>query len=553
MTILADVGVVAYNGYQFDGASQVRIKCEPVYDDANRTVIYHRYVVTVTSIVADSGGTGLSMLDIRARLTKAGQALTVYNKGFYNLFVNQSSPDGFINDVAFGPKPKLISWEPIGSLYACEIVWECEACIAYCGAPKYHQGLLAFNYELAYALDYRGLTTRRISGYYEIAMTRNGNLIPDTADNYRHLVTPVIPTRFQRTTHTFRLSLDKRRCDFTITDQELPSNNPWPLGVVKVDAKHRVNWTRPKHKLRNTITVDIEMAPDQPMLNAYAIFAAIVKKRLDIARSIYGTCVLLENVSAEEGLFDRNCSFSVQYTILASLKKLLSDTGLWTPLGISSWGEWAYSISGITDNRGYANLRHLAANDTIIDPCGAVLSIPFDASATEETQKPQKVKGLLKNETPPADKSWQEFNSHVYVMRNRATIRHAILQTPEGEDGDYTPQATDGLKYPALGGLADIIQRSGKSRYTAVLCGSARRAGHPIPRPSLSMIGTATATETGGDFITKIEKNLFGVPIYVAKWQINYALSSEPGVVQPMPNFAQEVAADGTASQPDDV
>ena len=554
--IFEDVGTVRYNGYTFDGATHISIKCEPVFDDAQRTVVYHRYLIRVVAIVADADNTELSLADIRYRLTKAGQVLTVQNKGFYHLMVNQNTPNGFVNDVAFGPKPKLVSWEPIGSTLACEVVWECETCIAYCSTPKYHAGVMAMNYELTYALDYRGLTVRTIAGYFEIAMTRNGYAIPDTADSYRNVIGPAIPSRFQRTTQTYKLSLDKRRVDFTIVDTELPSNNPWPLGTVKIEAKHRVGWTRRNgqaHRLRNTITVDVEMGADQPMLNAYAIFAAIVKKRLDVAKGVYGPSVLLEDVSVEESLFDRTCSFSVQYTILKTLRKILTDTGLWQSLGLTTWGMWAYSLQNLTHTRGYARLQHLAGNDAIIDPCGAVFTIPWDASATPPTQQALETKNLLKNETPNADSSWLDYSSHVYVLRDRAVVRHAILQQPDAEDGNFDPQTTDGLRYPALSGLPDIMQRCGKSRYTATLQGAARRVGHPIPRPSLTQIGTATATEIDGDFITRIEKNLFGVPVYVARWNIRYALETEPDLVEPMYHLAQGVQSDGTTEQPDGV
>jgi len=142
-------------------------------DDANRTVVYHRYTVNVKGVIADPSGTETEMTaGVRALLTKQGQTLVVWNKGC-DLYVNSSSPYGFINDVCFGPKPRIISWTPIGASRAAEIEWECEACIAYCLAPKYYSGVMAFNYTVTYSLDYRGLTTRNIAGYFEIAMTRN--------------------------------------------------------------------------------------------------------------------------------------------------------------------------------------------------------------------------------------------------------------------------------------------------------------------------------------------------------------------------------------------
>jgi len=550
--ILADIGAVEYNGYTFDGASSVTIRCEPVYDDAGRTVVYHRYTVNVKSVVADAAGTGLTLADIRARLTKAGYGLRVWNKGFHDLIVNAPWDASSVNDVAFGPKPRLISWTPIGSVYACEIEWECETCIAYCALPKIHSGIMAFNYSIAYALDYRGLTVRTIAGYYEIAMSRSGYTIPDTADAYRTVVAPAIPERFQRTTQTYSLSLDKRRCDFNLVDQELASNNPWPKGVVKIEGRHRVNWTRSggnASRLFNQIGVDIEMGADAPMLNAYAAFAAIAKQRINIVLGTDNYGVMIDTLSVEESLFDRQCLFSMSYRLTRSLKQILTDTGIWQPLGLNTWGEWAYSISGLTDQRGYANMRHLAANDAIVDPCGAVFGIPWDATAVPKTSQPLIGRLLLANDTPSPENSWLEYEAHVFVTRDRAVVRHAILQAPDIEDAAYNPQSAEGLKYPAVGGTDDILQRSGKSRYTATFQGFAKRAGHPIPRPSLRQVGDVAATQLlkSDDFIQKIQDNWLGVPIYVARWNIIYDLAGEPGTINPPANLAKGVQADGTA------
>jgi hypothetical protein len=550
-SIIIPFGIVSYNGYQFDGASHVTIRCEPHYDDAQRTVVYHKYTISVKAVIADSGGTGLSLADIRNRLTKAGQSLIVSNQGFYNLYANVASPDGYINDVAFGPKPRVLSWTPIGSAYACEIDWEVETCISYCALPQYYSGIMAFNYQVTYAIDFRGLTVRTISGYYEIAMTRTLYTIPDTADAYRTFVSPRIPTRFQRTSQNWNISLDKRRMDFSVVDTELPSNNPYPNGVVSIDAKHSVRWSRNRGwtHLWNTINVDIEMAPDQPMLNAYAAFAAIVKKRVDIARAAYTSGVFLDDLSAEEHLFSRRCSFSVSYRILSELKQFLADSGLWTPLSTNTWEQWAFSIANITDQRGYANLQHVPTNDAIVDPCGSTPSIPWDVTSPKPLY-PQDTRLLLKNETPTVDKSWLDYQCVLMIERERAVVRHAILQTPEEDDPKWNQNSGEQVNYPATAGDPDIAQRSGQARYYARLVGLARRAGYPIPKPAITAVGLATATESGGDFKTWLESNALGVSVYAAEWDIMYTLDKPPGNVLPITNVAQGVTDVGVANPP---
>lgn len=558
MTILTHAATVIYNGYQFDGASHISISCEPVYDEAERAVIYHRYKISVNGVIAGEPatmGTDVEMQSIRSLLTKPGKELQVFQFGFYDLLVNTLA--GGVNDVAFGPKPRLVSWTPIGSLYAAEFQWECETCVVFCGDLTDSRGVIAFNYGVTFAIDQRGLTVRTISGYLEIANNRtavNAQTIRDDADQYRSRCNPAIPSKFQRTNQTYTVSPDRRRLDFTIVDTELAENNPWPQGAVRVEGKHRVGWTRRgggAGRLRNSITIDVELAPNQPLLNAYAIFADAVKKRIDIAKAAYGNGVLMEGLDVQEDLYGRGASFSVNYTVCAPLQQLLADCGLWTPLGINTWGQWAASIGDVTDHRGWANLDHHQSQDVIVDPCGAVFTMPWDRAPVAKAPAGVFARTLLKNTPPPADKSWLEYESHVYMVRDRATIRQAVMQKPETEDPSWNPLDIVGLVYNAVAGrVQDILQRCGVSRYTAALVGHAKRAGYPIMRPALATIGGAATTETGGDFVTRISGNWLGVPIYVARWLIYYQLATEPGNVQPTQNVHQGVLPDGTAVQP---
>jgi hypothetical protein len=292
------------------------------------------------------------------------------------------------------------------------------------------------------------------------------------------------------------------------------------------------------------------MAPDQPMLNAYAAFAAIVKKRVDIARNAYNEGVFLDDLSAEEYLFARKCSFSVSYRILSPLKQFLADSGLWTPLQINSWEAWAFSLSKITDQRGYADLRHLPSNDAIIDPCGSTRTIPWDATATAKQQDPQESRYLLKNETPSVDKSWLYYDCVLSIDRERAVVRQAVLQAPDANDSTWNQNSGDQVRYPDYTGNDDIVQRSGQARYSARLTGNAQRAGYPIPKPSIAVVGAATATESNGTFKTWLDGNSLGVPVYAAEWDILYTLDKSPGEILPITNVAQGVTNVGVADKP---
>ncbi len=243
---LATIGTLSYNGYTFDGASGVKVSVEFVKDDAERTIIYSRHTIEVHTFISDAVSTDSQLENIRARLNHQGQALTFVNKGFGDdLIVNANGGAG-IRDVKWGPIPEMLYWEPVGSAGACEMIWKVVTCVPCCGHGLSDRttGVMAFNFGVDVAIDIRGLSTRTIDGYIEIAQTRGaGKTIPDSADNYRFMIQPDLPNGFQRE-QTWSISASKSRVNFTITDRQLPTKNPYPQLVTNIRGNHRSAWRR---------------------------------------------------------------------------------------------------------------------------------------------------------------------------------------------------------------------------------------------------------------------------------------------------------------------
>ena len=220
MVGMATVGTLSYNGVDFDGSSKVTVQVDPVKDESGRTVLYHRHTLNVSATIADNDSTDGDMRLIRQRLGEQGAELIFINRGFGDdLIVN--SPGGTVRDVKWGPIPEVISWKPIGSLRACEIEWRVTTCVPVCSSTSgMYSGIITINYDMAWSISEKGYTTRTITGYLEIAMTRSGRSAPDTADRYRDKITPTVPTRFKRS-QSWTLSKDKSRLDFSIVDKEV--------------------------------------------------------------------------------------------------------------------------------------------------------------------------------------------------------------------------------------------------------------------------------------------------------------------------------------------
>lgn len=539
--ISTDTSLIRYNGFTFNSSAQATVASEPVKDDANRTVIYRKVTITVRAVIADDTSTDGSLENIRNKLSEAGQALTFTNQGFGDdLQINTA---GGQKDVMWGPLPQVVNWKPIGSLRACEIEWAVVVHLSPC--EQKDRGLMAFNFSVDYAIDDRGMTTRTTTGYLQIALTRRGKKAPDTADSYRHLIAPTIPTSYKRS-QSFTLSADKSRLDFSVVDTQINSPNPYPPGVVNIDAKHRVKWGRKNIvTLQNSISVSVETAADAPPETAVATFLGIIRSRIGAAQSVIAKNeIWLDSVSMEEDLFSRKASFSVDYRILRCLSEILAVSGLWSPLG-TDWNLWRQSMNVAYHERGYSQLRFTPESDVIVDLCGAPPSqLSNPESRPNESQGVQFALGL-RNEVPPAESSWLGYDMKMKIIKEQPVVRQRILQLQEQEPSPEEPNSNKLPNFGSADGIDDVVQKTGRGSYMFLLEGKAMRAGHPIPRPAVARVGNQQAIEIDSEFKHGAVDNHLGVPIYAASFQTLYTAPNSPGEVKTRPNPKECITEDG--------
>lgn len=557
--LLAALGTLEYNGYSFDGTSKVTVSVEYVTDEAGRTVVYQRHVFRVVSIIQDDAKTDTAMAAIRRLLGEQGRPFTFITRGFGDdVIVN--SPAGGLKDVRFGPKPKVLNWEVIAGNRAVQFVWECEVCVPFCpdSAVARTSGLMELNYSLVFSIDDKGYTTRTITGYLRIAMTRDGRDIPDTADEYLDEFSSDVPEGFKRSCSR-TLSLDKSRVDFTLTDVEIPSPNGYPAGIVDISIRHRVGWRRGSGLPRNVISGSIEVASDRPMEHALLTFMAIANQRIDVAKaavvdatSVNGgtatvpTAVLIDEFSIDEDIYSRSASFSLGYRVPATLAEFIWACGIWTPT-VDTWADWHSSIVAEQSQVGHAGLVHKASDDHITDPCESTSELVQSEKVLSELVAHAPL-SALKNEKPEANNSWLKYEQNIKLSRERPVARQRILQTADVDFGGFYPNQTTGIVYPPNAGQIDVIQQGGQSSYYAIVTGRAARAGYEIPRPQYDLVGSVTPVEIEGDFEQAIVSNWFGCPIYGAQWRIVYYLDSSPGAVELQPNPKEFLDGNGQAT-----
>lgn len=540
---------LTYNGYTFNDHSHIRVSAEMVPDDSQRTVIYHRYKIHVTTVItAESGDTnvGSHFLRIRQLLSKQGQALTINHPGFGpGVTYNGGSPGfGGKNDVAFGPKPRFLAWDPVGATNAVEVVWECEFCVPTCdgaGGVRY-SGIMALNYNLSFSIDKMGYTTRHISGYIEIAMTRFGQAIPDTADAYRDAIIVPSPPNYERET-SWQISNDKRRADFTIVDAQVRSPNAYPAGVVSIRANHRVGWTRRElASLPNTINATITLAPGQPRGRAWVIFRSMVSDRLGYAFAA-GNTVFLEGLEVDEELYDNGISFSLSYKIYvdnpkgSALGEIFSTTGLFQPT-YDDWVTWKASLAAVQTYRGLSNLSHNATQDQIVDLC-ANSFMPELPSTFNPPTAPYTPLTRFCNPKPSPDKSYIRLDSYLETIEENPSSIQVPMAPDDLEKMPFNkndPQATLGDSVSSVlrwvEGLAPGI--------SFVWMGYLERVGYPVRRPLKLNVGGVTLVRKGAShFRQKFLGTHFCQKVYGASWRQEYVVASRPITIP-------EVQLDGT-------
>ncbi len=549
---LATIGTLSYNGYTFDGSSNVSVRVEFVMDEAQRTVLYHRHSIHVKTFVQSDNSTDATLEAIRAALGHQGQYLVFVNKGFGDdLIVN--APGGYgLRDVKWGPKPKVLAWNPVGSANACEVEWEVEVCVPKCETNNSGRslGVMAMNYGVSISVDNRGLSTRQITGHLEIAQTRNGYNIPDSADAYRGLISPPQPEGFGRSSD-WRFSLDKSKVEFTISDAQIPSRNPYPALVTHINGSHRCSWSRGaqyKMMVRNTISMDIEAAMGAPPMLAYNLFGQFVRQRLNLAKQNRAQ-FWLDEVTVEEDIFGLSSRFGCSYRTLITPSMALNNgidpslfafekLGMWYPVG-TSWSLWRNSLSHVFDNRGLAGLAVPAANDVIIDLCNVGLTVPWNGTLNPAVQPVRIGTGVFKNEKPQPNQSYLKYNITFKSYADSPTVRQSPMQASESDSASGNMLDTYGLQFPpratgsSLPLVPDTIQRSGPVRYGFGMSGSAIRAGYPIPRPKVTSVGGQVPVERSAEYHCEDMGSSFGVPVYGAAWQVDYELPSPPSSVDP--------------------
>lgn len=317
-TVLPDIGTLSYNGCIFSPLFESNISGNAVKDDARRTVKYTEITLTVDGYVtmqgygptARLGDISLTMNTMHRLLTAQGGALTYKGRGFDIAISgaggNVAGPigQGSNIDVAWGPTPELIEFQPLGGGLSAKVKWKVTIHITPIIPGKGFRGsskaltspLLQFNYETSVTYGEDGYSALSMRGVLEVPMSRAGlsanGSMQFTADNYRRvigdrLLRDLDLSRFRITHREFSTSRDKRTLTWDISAEEKPYMDLPPYCTVARGTYNvRPAKTGPGLALwLCTLQATYTLHAMAPRRQAYLLFLALMRLRMSEATS----------------------------------------------------------------------------------------------------------------------------------------------------------------------------------------------------------------------------------------------------------------------------
>jgi hypothetical protein len=298
---LPDVGELSYNGVIFSALFYSKIDAKQIKSADGRTIKFTEYTLTATGIVTLSGPATTSTDDVmdtlKQLLAEQGGKLTYTGRGFGQLVVNVPGTGG-VRDVAWGPVPEVLAFQPLGGGRGAQVVWTVAVRLS---EYKVYQSagfasVLQFTNQIAITYDEEQYSQLQISGTLEIPITRNtvlDNTVPRTVDDFRSqfmalIIGSIDQTRFRIARRNFSISADKRTLDYDITAVEIPpmgdppgtTNARGTFSIHKMNGKIVGGTTKWRCTLRATYVV----RKDQPARLAWLAFIYLVWWRMQYSR-----------------------------------------------------------------------------------------------------------------------------------------------------------------------------------------------------------------------------------------------------------------------------
>ena len=289
-TSLPDIGTCSYNGVTFSPLFETSLSGDPVKDEAGRTTAYMDYTLTVDGYVTAPDGaidTVSTMATLQERLT-AQAGILVYRGRGCDLSVNSLGSQQ--KDVAWGPIPKLLEFQPLGGGLSAKVRWQVRVRISH--IPINSRGnLLQLNNEVSITYNTDGYSTISLRGTMEIPLTRTPSqrdrTLGTTVDDQRRqletrILTGLDMTRFHFNKRDFNISRDRRRMEWDIVMEE-KAYMDFPPGCTLARGSYNVRPARAGMGLCTwlcTLRATYTVRRDWPRRTAWIMFLFLLRWRM---------------------------------------------------------------------------------------------------------------------------------------------------------------------------------------------------------------------------------------------------------------------------------
>jgi hypothetical protein len=530
--VVSVVGEASYGSFTFSAfCHTTSFQMVPVYDSAGRTVTHTHYRISIKDRINSATNTDANLLDIKRQLLAPAREFVYEEKGAGALSIN-TGEDGSHRDLAWGPKPTMLSWRPAGGKNTAEFEWSVEFAVVECEDGTDQKALMELCFTVAYDIDKGGYTSRTVSGHLRIPQTRanaDARTVQDSADSYYEQVFPTIPDGYRRETRNRKLSEDRCRLDFTFTDMQLPQ--PLPPGCIDARISYTVQTEMPGNFLRWLATLNghYEIARDQSPAVAWEHFNTVMRDR---ARHI--------SLRAHEVniLGKPEVDFTVTLRFTTNFDTIMAASGIWRPVPGANHTQWAASVARVAQPRGLSGFTFRPEDDLIIDLCAPKKPKKVAPRAGALPQLPVQLRVIDFGQVRPED-SWVEWNNRLFieVIDNNVPMlplpdrpAQPILRAVPSID-----ELTKGQKgfTPPYSGEPETHSHQQRAAPTLFvhLMGSAMRAGFDISPPDLTSfagIKPVPMNRPGEGFLTDANDNV-GVPLVRAAWHFRYLVPGTPG------------------------
>lgn len=556
------IGTISYNGYTFPSLRNAKVKFSPKYDDTGRVRVATEVTLVVAWILTTGSGESShsGSLDlIRTKLCEPGKDLDCTGVGLGSYSVGGAANGSRKGDMLWGPRPQICEVESL-SFQASMLVWSCTFALADCGTADGSSGAYAIEhaFEITYAIDERGLLTRTVRGHLLIAARRSGTSITANADSLREQMAQrvPVPTGFARS-QTWQESADHSRLDFTFTDRQLESDDPYPPGITSIDVDISASSGQVGFTSWNiVVSGSVETAPGTPRDWGYTILYKIFSDRLQYIKGVGSKRTIVPvQYSVSRALYGRRTSATIVYSVIDEVAKeeLIKDVGLYNPLP-GNWSEWHNSLAKHQSARGVSGMGNpMPAGDAITNPCVGGLAT-FRVSADQ-----QALNISVGNLTAPLEAkvedsaSYQRWECWLGTNYRQSLTRQKNIQSfvPAtvdigGSKDKITNLWTEGgakiTGETSAPTSEDTLQFSSAPSGEVWLIGRAIRLGKPVVVPRIKQVnlvggGTVAVTESDAD-IKSAKVGMHGaVPMYAARWSIRYYTAIPiNGALEQIPN-----------------